>query len=65
MARPKTRDTQTITIRMDAALFDRLCDYCERSGQSKTTAVERALTMFIDDYDAKMKLLASLETKHK
>lgn len=63
MARPKTRDTQTITIRMDAALFERLCDYCDRSGQSKTTAVERALAMFIDDYDKKMELLASIESR--
>jgi len=65
MARSKTRETQSITIRMDAALFDRLCDYCDRSGQTKTVAIERALDMFIDDYDAKMKLLASLEAKRK
>ena len=50
---------------MDAAPFDRLCDYCDRSGQTKTVAIERALDMFIDDYDAKMKLLASLEAKRK
>lgn len=65
MARPKTRDTQTITIRMDSTLFDRLCNYCDRSGQSKTTAVERALAMYIDDYDKKMELLASIETGQK
>lgn len=65
MARPKTRDTQSITIRMDSDLFDRLSDYCERSGQTKTVAVERALAMFIDDYDEKMKLLASIEAQQK
>ena len=61
MGRPKTRDTQSITIRMDSTLFDRLSDYCERSGQTKTVAVERALSMFIDDYDKKMEMLASIE----
>ncbi len=65
MARPKTRDTQSITIRMDAKLFDRLTDYCERSGQTKTVAVERALSMFIDDYDAKMEMLASMVADRK
>lgn len=65
MARPKIRDTQSITIRMDTQLFDRFSDYCERSGQTKTTAVERALTMYMDDYDRKMTLLASMEAEHR
>ena len=64
MARPKTRDTQSITVRMDSALFDRLTDYCDRSGQTKTVAIERALGMFIDDYDKKMELLAEIEAGH-
>ena len=61
MARPKVRETQSFTIRMDKELFDRLGDYCERSGQTKTIAIERALGMYIDDYDHKMELLESLE----
>lgn len=63
MARPKIKDTQSITIRMDATLFDRLSDYCDRSGQTKTVAVERALSMFIDDYDKKMEMLATMEAE--
>ena len=59
MARTKVKETQSFTIRMDRELFDRLSDYCERSGQTKTTAIERALSMYIDDYDRKMEILAS------
>ena len=65
MARPKAKESQSITIRMNTALFDRLSDFCERSGQSKTGAVERALEMYIDDYDKKMELLAQIEEGNK
>jgi len=50
---------------MDAKLFDRLSDYCERSGQTKTVAIERALAMYIDDYDNKMEMLASMVVDRK
>lgn len=56
MARQK-KDNTPMSIRIDTQLFNRLNDYCARSGQTKTTAVERALEMFIDDYDNKMKKL--------
>ncbi len=66
MARTKVKETQSFTIRMDRELFDRLSDYCERSGQTKTTAIERALSMYIDDYDRKMDILATaMETEKK
>ena len=45
------------SFRLQADLAERLKRFCEESGQSKTTAVERALTMYIDDYDEKMKKL--------
>ena len=65
MARPKVKDSQTITIRLESSLFERLSDFCDRSGQSKTGAVERALEMYIDDYDKKMELLAQIEGGNK
>ena len=43
------------SFRLQADLVERLERFCADSGQSKTTAVERALTMYIDDYDEKMK----------
>lgn len=43
MARPK-KDSSPVTIRMDKKVYDRLNAFCERSGQPKTTVIERALT---------------------
>ena len=62
MARPKTKEYKPLTVRMDAAVYDRLDEYIQESGQSKTVAIERALTMFIDDYDKKMAILQSMES---
>lgn len=59
MARPKIKDSKAMTVRLDSELFERLNEYCEKSGQTKTTAVERALVMFIEDYNDKMKKLSS------
>ena len=38
-------------------VYERLVKFCAESGQPKTVAVERAINMYIDDYDAKMKRL--------
>lgn len=56
MARPK-KNGQPVSLIMDKDLFARLEAYCEASGQTKTVAIERAVSMFIDDYDSKMKIL--------
>lgn len=61
----KAKKTYTPTsFRLDAEIYDRLVKYCEEAGQSKTTAVERAIAMYIDDYEAKKKLLER-KTKSK
>ncbi|MCQ2438633.1 MAG: ribbon-helix-helix protein, CopG family [Oscillospiraceae bacterium] len=62
MARPQ-KPNKSVAIRMDIDLYERLNDYCERSGQSKTTAIERALAMFIDDYDEKQARINGRENK--
>lgn len=56
MARPKKENTPT-SFRLDTAVLERLTHFCEESGQSKTVAVERAITMYINDYEAKQKRL--------
>ncbi len=53
MARPK-KDSSPVTIRMDQKIYERLNTFCVRSGQPKTTAIERALTEYIDAYDKLM-----------
>lgn len=56
MARPK-KESAPISFRLDVAVLERLNRFCEDSGQSKTIAVERAITMYIKDYEEKQKKL--------
>ena len=60
MGRPKKENTP-VTVRMEQNLYERLNNYCQQSGQSRTTAIERAVSMYIDAYDAKMQKLESEE----
>ena len=53
----KTKESHPFSIRMEKTTFERLNQFCEESGQSKTIAVERAIARYIDDYDAKNKKL--------
>lgn len=60
------KDNIPFNVKLDRSISDRLSDYCEESGMTKTTAVERAITMFIDDYEIKKRILAnSTESKQK
>ena len=54
------KESKPFSIRMEKITFDRLAEYCEESGQSKTVAIERAINKFIDDYDEKMQKLDKL-----
>lgn len=58
MARPK-KPNHPVTVRFEQELYDRLNDFCERSGQPKTVAIERALKAYIDDYDEMMEKVNS------
>lgn len=51
----KKKEWDPISIRMDQKLNNRLIDYCDRSGQSKTVAIERAVEAYIDAYDKNQK----------
>lgn len=53
----KQKDSQPFSIRMEKQTFERLNQFCDDAGQSKTLAIERAINMYIDDYDAKMRKL--------
>ena len=55
---PKSKkDTHSFSIRLDKSINNRLEEFCFHSGQSKTKAIERAITMYIDDYDEKQKII--------
>ena len=53
----KTKEYYLFSIRMDKQTFERLDKFCEDSGQTKTLAMERAINMYIDDYDKKMAMI--------
>lgn len=63
MARPKAKEYSTFSMRMDSSVKTRLDQFCEESGMSKTTAVERAITMFVDDWDAKQARINELDNR--
>lgn len=58
MAKEKMKYSHPFSIRMEDSIYDRLTAFCEESGQSKTVAVERAVSMYIDDYEEKQKQLS-------
>lgn len=57
------KDSKPFSIKMDSDVYERLKTYCEKSGQSKTLAIERAVNMFIDDYEQKMQTIESINER--
>lgn len=53
MAREK-KENVPVSIRMEKQTYDRLVKFCEKSGQPKTIAIERAVNLYIDEYNKKM-----------
>ena len=56
MPRIKKDNTPT-SFRLATDVYERLAKFCEESGQPKTVAVERAITMYIDDYEQKQEII--------
>lgn len=63
MGRPKTRETTPFTLRIDSKILKRFYAYADRLGQTKTTCLERMITEYLDDKEAKEKKLAELQDK--
>ena len=57
----KVKESHPFSIRMDKTIFERLNQFCEKSGQSKTVAIERAIDRYIDDYEEQMKKLEKIK----
>lgn len=53
MAREK-KENVPVSIRMEKQTYDRLAEFCEEFGQPKTVAIERAVNLYIDEYNKKM-----------
>ena len=60
MARQK-KDGTYLNVRIATSIYNRLTDFCDDAGQTKTIAVERALAEYLDNYEKKQKLLKELE----
>ena len=60
MARPKKNGTY-LNVCIETSIYEQLNELCAEAGQSKTVAVERALTDYLEDYKKKQHLLRELE----
>lgn len=56
-------DPEGFIVRIETAIYNRLEALCEDAGQTKTVAVERALTEYLDNYERKQQMLKELEEK--
>lgn len=56
MARPKVKESKAVNINMDIAVLTRLEKYCEETGLTKTTAIERILKQFFENQNTKIKV---------
>jgi len=61
MARPKKNGVY-LNVCIGKPIYDRLAALCDDAGQTKTVAVERALTAYLTDYEEKQRRLRELET---
>ena len=62
MARQR-KDGTYLNVRIETAIYNRLEALCEDAGQTKTVAVKRALTEYLDSYERKQQMLKELEEK--
>ena len=60
MARPKKNGTY-LNVCIETSIYEQLNELCVEAGQSKTVAVERALTDYLEDYQKKQQMLRELE----
>ena len=61
MARPK-KDCIPVSARLSTSVVERLNQFCEDSGQSKTVAIERAITAYIDEYEKREAIVKKAES---
>lgn len=62
MAKDKS-NAKSCSLRMDADIFERLEQYCDRTGASKTKVIEIALTTFFNNDDREQQILREAEAR--
>ena len=60
MARPR-KEGQYINVRVAQDVYDRIDEICVEAGHTKSYVVEKALSDFIEDYEAKQEALQSIK----
>lgn len=60
MARQKKNGTY-LNVCIETSIYERLEVFCSDAGQTKTIAVERALSAYLDDYEEKQRRLKLLD----
>jgi len=51
------KENETLNIRLAKTLSKQLNEHCKETGITKTFVVEKALTMYFDDYRKKQELI--------
>ena len=60
MPKPK-KDSRPFSIRMATEIYDRMEKYCEDTGVPKTAVIERAICMYLDDYEETQEQIKQLK----
>lgn len=61
MAKPK-KNGKYLNVCVQEEIYKKLEEFCMEAGQTKTIAVERALTQYIQNYGAMQKKLNELDS---
>lgn len=64
MARQKKNGTY-LNVCIETPIYERLEELCADAGQTKTVAVERALTAYLNEYEEKQRILKELESSSR
>ena len=64
MARPKKNGTY-LNVCIETTIYEKLEKLCIEAGQTKTVAVERALSAYLDDYEEKQQILKKMSVDNK
>lgn len=59
---PKVKkDSRAFSIRMATDVYDRMDKYCKETSVPKTAVIERAICMYLDDYEETLNQLKQLK----
>ena len=56
MARPKSKESKAVNINMDVTVLQDLEKYCEETGLTKTTVIERILKQYFEAQNKEKKV---------